>query len=400
MKILYTAYCCHPHEGGESSNGWNYPLHSAMLGNIVWCITQTMNKDAIEKELTGNTLVGINFVYVVLPKWTNLLNVVGAGHYLVYVVWQYLAYRKAKELNRKIRFDLVHHISWGNLPLGTFLWKLNIPLIFGPVGGGQITPEGFKKYFGAKWNNELFRKIFLHLMLKLNPLIRNTLKNAKVVFTTNLETYHLAKNNGAKNVVLMLDTSISREYAPGHLPVRTASKEVKLLWVGRLFAHKGVLLVLEALRHVKNREKIKLSIVGYGPLSDKIEQFIRDHDLYHVAMLKGRLDWEELKKEYYQSDVFIFCSLRDSFGAQLMEAMSFALPVITLDLSGARDFIPEEASIKIKSGDPEEAIKEIAHAIDTLAINEERRIKMGISGYNFAQENYWENKIKAVSRYY
>ncbi len=116
--------------------------------------------------------------------------------YLYYLLWQWRAYRIAAKLQGANKFDIVHHVTWGNLQLGSFMYKLGIPLVFGPAGGGQMAPIAFKEYFGRDWASEEKRNRVSRLLLKYNPACRNVLKRAAVVLVSNLDTLHLAEANG------------------------------------------------------------------------------------------------------------------------------------------------------------------------------------------------------------
>jgi hypothetical protein len=78
--------------------------------------------------------------------------------YLYYILWQWMAYRLAKKLNQSLGFYRAQHVSWGSIQLGSFLYRLDVPFIFGPAGGGQHAPDAFKEYFLEHWSAEEKRK--------------------------------------------------------------------------------------------------------------------------------------------------------------------------------------------------------------------------------------------------
>lgn len=55
---------------------------------------------------------------------------------------------------RAERFDIVHHVSWGSLQLGTWMGFLPVPLVFGPVGGGQTAPASLREFHAGDWRTE------------------------------------------------------------------------------------------------------------------------------------------------------------------------------------------------------------------------------------------------------
>lgn len=47
---------------------------------------------------------------------------------------------------QSVKFDITHHVAIADFRIIGFLWKLKTPFVFGPVGGGQNTPEQLMDY--------------------------------------------------------------------------------------------------------------------------------------------------------------------------------------------------------------------------------------------------------------
>jgi glycosyltransferase involved in cell wall biosynthesis len=143
-----------------------------------------------------------------------------------------------------------------------------------------------------------------------------------------------------------------------------------------------------------------MTVLGGGFLSDRVPGWIRKNGLEERVDYRGQVSWQEVKNQYLKSDLFIFTSLRDSFGSQLLEAMAYGLPIITLNHQGARDFVPEGCSIKVPVVDPKETINALARAVEYLYGNPEKRLEMGRIGYEFALNQTWLKKALKISEYY
>jgi glycosyltransferase involved in cell wall biosynthesis len=400
MKLLISAYACDPFKGSEAGNGWNWAFLNAKRGNEVWCLTSMRSHASIQRKMNEINVPNLHMVFVRVPKWVDTIYKYGPLLYLSYWIWQYAAYREAAKFQRKVGFDIIQHVTWGSLQMGTFLWKLDVPLIFGPCGGGQFAPKKFRKYFYEYWNTERTRKAVSKFFLLFNPTVKQTLKKAKMVLTTNQETLEMAKNNGAKNVRLFLDTSLPEEFFPEDLPKRPIKKPLKILWVGRLFARKGLPLVLEALSHVDKDIDFELTILGEGPMGKYIDKWIEEYELNGKVKWPGKVLWEEVKEAYKSHDIFMFCSLRDSSAAQLLEAMAYGLPIITLDLHGAHNLVPDDAGIKVNVKDPLYTIDELANAVKILHEEPKKRVEMGMRGFEFAKTQTWPVKTGIVNDFY
>ena len=403
MKVLISAYACKPNCGSEEGNGWNWTVHLANLGHKVWALTLVDNQQAIERELALQPMPNLHFIYVAVPEWIKRYirgRIGDFGWQSNYLGWQQRAYKIAQQLDKDCGFDIVHHVTWGSITAGSRLWRLNKPFIFGPVGGGQIAPSAFKKYFLGKWGKEALRSLVFKKLAKFNLFSRQTVSQADLVLATNRDTYELARQLGARRVELFLDTGLPEDYFPQELPTRSTSQELRLLWVGSPVARKGLLLTLESLSKVNHLIPFKITIVGISNTNYELIKWIKEFGLENKVDYKGRVPWLEVRNEYLQSDVFFFTGLRDSLGSQLLEAMACGLPIITLNHQGARDFVPDRAGIKVPAIDPAETVKALAQAVEYMYQNPEQRIEMGRIGYEFSKTQTWSNKALKMSEYY
>src|SRR3546814_19325259 len=55
-------------------------------------------------------------------------------------LWQWLAVGVARDLHRRERFDCVHHVTYAGLRIPSFMGRLGVRVVFGPVGGGERAP--------------------------------------------------------------------------------------------------------------------------------------------------------------------------------------------------------------------------------------------------------------------
>jgi glycosyltransferase involved in cell wall biosynthesis len=276
------------------------------------------------------------------------------------------------------------------------MYKLNLPFIFGPVGGGQSAPVEFKCYFGKYWKIEVARNITSRLLLLLNPSTKGALRSANNVLVSNRDTEKLAKKTGARNISLFFDTGLPSSFFPSEVPLFSYNNVLRILWVGRLMPRKGLKLVLDSLAKVKLLVDFQLTIVGDGEMGIFVNDWLRELDLVNKVTWMGQIPFDEVKEQYIKSDLFILTSLRDSCPAQLLEAMAFGLPVITLDLHGASLAVPDNTGIKIKPTTPEETKEEIANAVIYFSKNKEVLKQMGANAHKYALQQTWEKKVGYV----
>lgn len=402
MRVLLSAYACAPERGSEPGNGWNWAWHLAELGHEVWVLTRSSGQKAIEQALTSQPMPNLQFIYIDQPTWPKRYIKGQIATFTQYFAWQKQAYGVALRLDKDYGFELVHHVTLGSITGGTWLWRLNKPLIFGPVGGGQVTPPGFKKYFVEQWQwrMETFRSLAVKRVVPFNPSSCRTLNRADLVLVTNRDTFDLARRLGAHRVEFFFDTGLPQDYFPQEPPTRSTSQELRVLWVGSLNPRKALPLALEALARVKPLIPFRLTILGGGYLKNYVPNWLKEFGLEDRVEYRSQVPWTEVKNAYLNSDVFLFTSLRDSCPAQLLEAMSQALPVITLDHHGSRDLVPAGAGIKVPVTNPTETVNALAQAVECMFKNSKERLQMGRIGYDFATTQTWTQKAQKMTEYY
>ncbi len=397
QKVLLSAYSCNPSKGSEPGNGFNWADQLAKYGHQVYCITTSKGKEPIEKAIQNNP--NLEVAYVDLPfgldkmyHWTQL------GMYLHYLTWQWYAYRHAKQAHKKIGFDLVHHVTWGSLQQGSFMYKLPIPFLFGPAGGGQKAPKAFRSYFQEHWATEVKREKISNILQKMNPACKAMARKAKVVLATNLDTLSMAKEMGAKEAVHILDAALpSSFFENARMPDVNNEVGLKLLWIGRFLPRKGILLVLDVMKELKIYSNITLTVVGDGEMRDAFLNKVKEYELENQVNWVGKVPFAQVSTYYANHDAFFFTSLRDSSPAQLIEAMAFGLPVITLDLHGQSLMVKPDRGYKASVESPDKTIQELTNFIVYLNQNRAELYRLSCNSYKYAKEQTWPNKIKLVS---
>jgi glycosyltransferase involved in cell wall biosynthesis len=395
MRILLSAYACRPNAGSEPGFGWNWATHLAARGIEVHTLVAKRNQSAVEAGLELNPSPTLHFHYVAVP-WER------AKRYepLHYALWQRAALKAARELSAKFDFQLAHHVTYGSVHVPSELWRLGIPVVFGPIGGGQTAPASMLRYFGADRLKEQARSL-LTRALPLLPVHARRLRRMSVIWAANRDTLNLVRAIGCSNAKLMCDTAIPADYfSPGPRIFNNNNDALRLLWVGRMLTRKALPLALDALQAA--RASATLTIAGDGLDSGTVHRMIAERNLQSRVFWKGsRLTFAELRSAYAEHDALLFTSLRDSFGSQLLEAMAMGLSIITLDLHGAHDFVPRAASLKVRVGRPAETVRALADAINHYAFMPAMmRDEMSKQAWMFAKTLSWPQRAEYAEQLY
>ena len=395
MNVLLSAYACDPAHGGEDGNGFHWAWETAALGHDVWCLTTPWGRQHIEAEMKtlGNhpAAARLRFVYVAVPALLEWLYRWQFGVYLHYLGWQLLAWRVARPLNRALTFDLVHHATFGSLQMSSWLWRLGRPFVFGPVGGGQRAPAQLRSYLPDWFRTERMRDFIGWLLVTFDPNVRQCLRHATLVPVANHDTARLARRLGARRVELAMSTALPPAFFPPQYPARPprAGRPLRILWLARLFPRKGLHLVLDALGRVHPRVNFHLDIMGDGPMASQLDGWLSATGLQQRVTYHGNVPYADVRAAYLNHDLFMLCSLRDTYAAQYLESMALGLPILTLDHHGATDFEPEMAGLKVPVGTPDATANALARAVEHLYDHPDVLVGLGKGGFAYARQHSW-----------
>jgi len=399
FKILISAYACEPHKGSEPGVGWNWAKQIAKFAEV-WVITRANNKDSIEKDLEKEPISNLHFVYYDPPKWLTSWKKRTRGLYIFYLLWQIGAYKVARRLHRKINFDAVHHLTFGNIWLPTFMPFLKIPFIWGPVGGGEKVPEAFRKSYSitAKIQEKL-RDIILS-SLRINPLFISTCRLSRIILVRTEETLDKIPGYCRDKTVKVIETGI--DFCEKRSAERFEAKEATILSAGRLIHLKGFDLAIMAFaKAFRNRDNIRMIIIGEGPDKNRLLEIANQEKISHKIFFRGNISHGDVLNEMSRSTIFLFPSLKEGGAWVLYEAMISGLPVICLDIAGPKEIISEDCGIKIKPINPTQTINDLAEALLKLANDPKLRKKMGEAGRRRVQEYYtWDKKGEFIKKLY
>ena len=167
-----------------------------------------------------------------------------------------------------------------------------------------------------------------------------------------------------------------------------------LTTISTLIPRKGLDILLKAsAKVIKTVGKVRLIIVGGGPLEGMCKQLARDLNIENQVIFTGFLE-EFPSKILASSDIYVSASNSESFGIVYAEAMAFGVPVVATNVGGIPEVVQNQVTGLLVPPKDENAL---AQAITTLLTNQQLRKEMGVAGKNRVKELFnIEDKVEEL----
>jgi len=138
--------------------------------------------------------------------------------------------------------------------------------------------------------------------------------------------------------VRVVHCGLEPAYFPASPPPPTAAP--RLVCVGRLSAQKGQLLLLDAVRRLKDGgASFQLVLAGDGEMRGDIERCIRQHGLESHVSITGWISGERVKQELLAARAMVLGSFAEGLPVVIMEAMALGRPVIATSIAGIPELV-------------------------------------------------------------
>jgi glycosyltransferase involved in cell wall biosynthesis len=404
VRVLVSAYACEPGKGSEPGVGWNWVRQLAKF-NEIWVLTRANNRERIEAALIDAApSLNVHFVYYDLPAWARWWKRGGFGTHIYYVLWQLGIYFVAKRLHRQVAFDLIHHITFVNYWMPTFLALLHVPFIWGPVGGGESAPKDFRCSFTLHGKSYEFLRDFARSTAYVNPLVRLTAQRAVSAFATTVETEEKLRSLGCSNVSLLSQIALPNdeiEYLCT-FPICVGRRPFRIVSLGRFIHWKGFAFALLAFAELHRRvPDSEYWLIGDGPERKRLEQLAQTLEVADHVRFLGALPRAHALERLSSCDVLLHPSLHDSGGYACLESMAAGRPVICLDLSGPAIQVTSDTGIKVPAETPQQVVRDLTAALNRLAAEPALRLRLGEAGRRRVAEDFsWEKKGEWMSQIY
>lgn len=139
-----------------------------------------------------------------------------------------------------------------------------------------------------------------------------------------------------------------------HIDGHERSSALQVAYVGRLVAEKGLPVLLEAAKSVKDRGgEFRLTFIGDGPERCRLEELVKDRGLGDRVAFTGDLRGADLERSASEMDVVVMPSVwEETAGLAAIEQMMRGRSVVASDIGGLSEVVGD-AGWKFPAGDAE-----------------------------------------------
>jgi len=301
-----------------------------------------------------------------------------------YPIWEQFALPRAA---KKEGCDMLHCTSntgpiWSSVPLVTILHDI-------------IYLENFSIFKrGGTWYQKLGN---MYRRFVVPPVVR---KSKRVSTVSNFERERIKNFMRLGNNLVTIYNGVGEYFKKiDDENVLTAAKEKYklpdhfLFFLGNTDPKKNTPNVLKAFAEFNAQSALKYKLVMLDYEESALQKILADVGHSEVRKdihLTGYVENTDLPAIVNQCEVFLYPSLRESFGIPILEGMACGVPVITSNTSSMPEIAGDAAYI-VTPTNPEE----ISTAIVTILNNKELKNDLCEKGLERAKKFSWGNMAKA-----
>lgn len=122
-----------------------------------------------------------------------------------------------------------------------------------------------------------------------------------------------------------------------HFSKKNNSKKINIIFSGRYFYNKGGLHALEAINQLTKKYKNVYGIINSEVPEKILNQYSQNNKLKFYSLIPQN----KLFELYQDSHILLYPGYSDSFGFAYLEAMSFGIPIVTVDGFARKEIVDE-----------------------------------------------------------
>ena len=393
--ILLITYDISPYRGSEASVSWNYINNMQHSNKLI--VLYGRGKEEIGKYLQTHDMPNVSFrnIKYVETQGDGLL--ADIKYNWRYREWHYNVYAEVKQIIKLEHVDVIHYLNPIGFKEPGFLYKIKtIPYVWGPIQAVENRPISlFKALSGKGKINALVRRIVHNGMFIFSIRVRQVLKRADIVFAATPKTVKMLKVWHGINSIYLPENGIPK--MERIVPIGYNQGCLRLVWIGAINERKALMILLDALLGLET-SNWHLDICGTGPLEHKLKLYskkISSNITWHGQMPRSKV--QELLKDAH---LHVVSSLGEGNPTTIWEAMSFAVPTISLDHCGMSGVICDKCGIKIPIKSYNQVVSDMAANIDRIIDNPSIITELSKGVIECSKKFIWANRIQLFNDTY
>ncbi len=414
-RVLIIAEAANPVLTSAALVGWSCAKAIAAVADA-HIVTEWRNRDDFLRAglKEGQDFTAINNRRLQHLSWSLTNKISPRGHFSwsLYAMLSNLAYpffekKLWKAFGPRLRageFDIVHRIlplspttpSW----IAPKLKKIGIPLVLGPLNGGVPWPKGFDELR----RNERDAAGKLRSLYQLTPGLKLSRECASAILTASRTTYREMPSSVQDRCVFIPENAVDLTkfpLNPREVPPEATDRPLRLSFVGRLVALKGVDMLLEAAAPLLRTGAATLDIIGDGPERARLQSILDQQGLTDAVRMEGWIDHAKLGPRLRESDLFVFPSIREFGGGAVLEAMALGIPPVVLDHGGPPELVPPGTGFVLPMTHREDIIRRLRELLIAVSTDAARLDEVGRKAQQHVGTYYtWEAKAKQILEVY
>lgn len=409
-QILLVAYQCAPGMGSVSQIGWEWYSRLSAEESVT-LVTHVRNRRVL--EAAGAPLPGSEVIYIdtewfagplyrlacrLFPRSEHSVFLVAS---LDYFIFDFTAWRTLRRRARgAATWQVLHRVTPVTLAAPTWLGRLGVPTVIGPLNSGLNDPSGFARVM----REESTWLLQVRKLSRVLDAVLGSTKRAARILTATHTTLKAVPPRFRERCQMMLENGVElARFVPSPWPEPPSEGQpLRVLFVGRLIPVKCLDLLLHAVAELRRqRIPVHLTVVGDGPLRADWESLARSLHLEDSVNFSGAQSIDGVATAMRGCHVFCLPSIRESGGAVLLEAMASARPVIALNYGGPAEIVTDNVGRLLPLLDPQQVSADLVTTLADVAANPEKWRHKGEVGRELVETRYsWPAKIAAARATY
>jgi len=197
----------------------------------------------------------------------------------------------------------------------------------------------WERAYNQKKTNETFDEFQSNkhsFLIEVQKLLRNwSINSAEIVITPSNHLKSFVSELGFGNKILKINNGVD---ITDIKKTDVHKADINLLIISRLVIQKNINIVIEAMELLDNKN-VKLSIVGEGGESSKLESVINDLNLQNRVQLLGKIDNNRISQFLLTADIFIQASDYEGLPHSVLEAINYEVPILSTEAGGCKDLL-------------------------------------------------------------